>query len=144
MKRIMSIVLALLLLTMASGTIYADANNWGGSAPAGYMVMSDYAINIPEYIDLNQEYRFTADYLNIRPDEQVDVCVTNLTGGCLTMTDGNGRTASVRLVGIEDDRIAIFRDSYTSDIGFFGESETAKAGDYSGIVEFTFMLSPRG
>lgn len=144
MKRLITIALALLMLCAASVTIYAEANNWGGSAPAGYMVMSDYAINIPEFIDLNQEYRFTADYLNIRPDEQVDVCVTNLTGGCLTMTDGNGRTASVRIAGVQGDKIAIFTDYLESIIGFWGEVDTPRAGEYTGTVEFTFQLSPRG
>ena len=144
MKRFLSIALALLMLCASSVTIYADANNWGGSAPAGYMVMSDYAINIPEYIDLNMEYRFTAEYLNIRPDEQVDVCITNLTEGRLPMTDGNGNTAYIRIAGTEDDRIAIFRDNLESDIGFWGEGENLRAGDYSGTVEFTFQLSPRG
>lgn len=144
MKRLISIALALLMLCAASVTIYAEANNWGGSAPAGYTVMSDYAINIPEYIDLNMEYRFTAEYLNIRADEQVDVYITNLENGCLTMTDGNGKTASVRIAGTQDDRIAIFTDYLESIVGFWGEGDNLKAGDYSGTVEFTFQLSARG
>lgn len=146
MKRLIAVALAALMLTMSALPVFAlESSSWGGSCTVNYYVESQYSIWIPEEINLNETYTFEAEFLNITPEEQINVECTNMTNGTITMTNGSGKSIAVVIYnGRNDTRLAEFTDNMTSNISFWGQlQEGGRAGYYTGVLEFSISLGMR-
>lgn len=147
MKRLLAFVMVAVMLFSVSIIAHAEEHEWmDGTAQVTmtYSVDSTYCLWIPETIDVNTGYTFTAEMLNIRETEQLTVRISNLNNGCLTFTNESGKDIQVQFNN--GDVAAIFTDSLTSDITLFGqlsENSNMKAGDYTATAEFTMSLEAR-
>ena len=146
MKKLIAFAVAALMLIMSALPVFAlDSSSWGGSCAVNYYVESQYSIWIPEEINLNETYTFEADFLNIAPEEQVNVDCINMTNGKITLTNGNGKSIAVELYnGRNDTRLAEFTDNMMSNISFWGQlQDGGSAGYYTGVLEFSISLGMR-
>jgi spore coat protein U-like protein len=146
MKKLIAFVLAALMLTLSALPVFAEeSSSWGGTCAVNYFVESQYSIWIPEEINLNETYTFEAEFLNITPEEQVNVDCINLSNGTITLSNGNGKSIAVEVYnGRGDTRLAEFTDSMTSNISFWGNlQEGGRAGYYTGVLEFSISLGAR-
>lgn len=146
MKKLIAFAIAALMLTMSALPVFAlESSSWGGSCAVNYYVESQYSIWIPEEVNLNETYTFEAEFLNIAPEEQVNVDCINMSNGTITLSNGNGKSIAVEVYnGRGDTRLAEFTDSMTSNISFWGNlQEGGRAGYYAGILEFSISLGMR-
>lgn len=146
MKKIIAFLLCMVIALSMSVTAFAEtSNSWGGSSAVTYEIESSYSIYIPEEINLNTGYTFTAEMLNITDNLQVNVSATNLNPqGKLEVQNEKGETIALTLQNAINGRIGKFTDSTTSDITFIASAdEGGKAGKYTGTIEFVFDISSR-
>lgn len=147
MKRIISLSVCIMLLLSMSVPAFAESYlsefENQGSTTIEYNVDSTYLINIPESIDANQEYTFTATYINILQSQQVNVYLTEPT---IEMTNESGDTLNLTFNGMGANYcIASFtKGNNTSSITIFGtlaiDEPIPQAGHYTGIAEFNVSI----
>lgn len=157
MKRIISIILALLMVSAFTISAYAEDQSAGtGESTILAHVYSHYTISIPATINLNNgnTAAVTATDVSLENGYEINVYVTNLNSNRgISLQNDNGNTATCMLSNIEADTAVCDDDSplvtfYNSD--FVGvNTESSKlfglsvdpyyyAGDYSGIMQYRF------
>lgn len=157
MKKLLALALSVCMLFATTTTASASEAYGEGSAsaPVTYHVDSEYAIYIPETINLNEDYKFQAAYLNIAENECVTVAITNLNssdqlqlshnafGGSFYgyLQKDNGESISQSMPNVAkfvmgmDESLFSFHMVPVAD-------QVVGAGDYSGTAEFYISLQP--
>ena len=152
MKRIFGVAMAVCLMAGSTLTAYAQDQDVGnmnginsGTSTLTYEVDSNYAVVIPETINMNEQYSFTSRMMDLKDNESVVVFVDK-SDEEITMTEKtSGKTAKLHFNGGETDkfnRLILARFSAnqnTSNITFNGQME-ATAGSYSGTCTFYVEL----
>ena len=130
------------------------------SSTFAYVVPSTYTIIIPERIDVDSDYTFTAANMNVRDDEMVSVVVNNLEDGYLTFRSSNGNTTfkkkleatalNEKASNIPPNCVGLFfENDLTSSVSFRASDDTflasgiVRAGEYTATVEFQIDLTSR-
>lgn len=149
MKKAISILVCVAAFLCCNVTAFAADSylqNSGDTASSTvtYQVNSNYCITIPETIDAFNGFELTADYMNIKEDEQVNVsiCGDNLIG----MTNEYGDSFDLMLNTIGNGRVAKFvKNQTTSDTisGYPKEMGMFPAGTYTGTVVFVVSLEEK-
>lgn len=148
MKKLIAILLCCALMLSMSITAFAEdisGDHQSGTSAITYHVDSSFIVNIPETIDANTDYTFTASEINVESDLAVNVYCTNLyNGGYITMTNASGDSFNLTFSGMEaENRVAHFdNDNLQSTITIIGQpiEGDVKAGDYTGTAEFEVRL----
>lgn len=149
MKRIVCIILCLALIISMNVTVFAEDVEVSGDRQTGqstltYTVDSSFIINIPQTIDLNSGYQFSASYMNLESDLQVSVyCTTIEQNDYITMTNASGESFNLILTGGNGALMATFdNDHLESDYFIYGQPDggSPRAGQYTGIAEFEVRL----
>ena len=151
MKKILGLALAILMSTSVFGQQLIDYNT-EATVPLYAKVDSRYMVYIPEQITVDgSEYRFTAEMMDLCPDEQVEIRIlgTDEFGTVNLYTDtGKHMKAHVCEVGfgnyISDGMLAgLFTNGeYTSEKGFYLYCETNEGpGYYYGNLTFEITLA---
>lgn len=152
MKKILGVFLSLALLATSSTSVLAADSNliYEGQTAESTLecyVDSSYSVVIPEKIYIADGYTFTADFLNITENQQVNLRITNLNeSNMLPMTNESGDTAYLSLNGLgTNNRVAQFtRDNLTSSITINGFIDPmSRAGVYTGTAVFEISLGLR-
>lgn len=165
LKMILSVVLAIVILTFVlNTTAYAEDtiadNNSGNTASVTIVsvVPSTYMIYIPETINADADYTFTAASMNIRDNETVLISITNLDNGMLEFADSvSGSTfkkevivtsLNNKLTEIPNDCVGLFFGTDISSSVSFRLSQEAfyatgivRTGEYSTTAEFQISLT---
>lgn len=151
MKKIIAFCLsAMLMLSMSATAFAAELNGMGteASSTINYIVDSSYCVNIPETIDANEEYTFTASMVNIQSNQQVKVnCKSLANGGYITMANSDGDSFDLTFSGMQGEMcVAQFlKGNLTSTFAVMGipaNEAIPMAGEYTGIAEFVLELAP--
>ena len=149
MKRfICFIICAALMLSMSITASAEDYEISGDQQTAqsnlSYDVESTFTVYIPQTIDLNTGYQFSASYMNLESDLQVSVyCKTMEQNGSITMTNAQGESFALILTGGNGALMATFDNEHLQAENYiFGQPESGdpKAGHYTGIAEFEIRL----
>lgn len=152
MKRIFGVAMAVCIMAGSTLPAYAQDQDVGnmnginsGTSTLTYEVDSNYAVVIPETINMNEQYSFTSRMMDLKDNESVVVFVDK-SDEEITMTERtSGKTAKLHFNGGETDkfnRLILVRFSAnqnTSNITFNGQMETT-AGSYSGTCTFYVEL----
>lgn len=153
-KKNILVALSAIMLLSASSTVFAQeiSEEQQASSTVTYHVDSQYTVYIPEVIDGNSQYTFTAGLMNIAPDEVVNVTVNGLSDNCVnfTGTGTGGGSLSAQIyrtdsgdVITEGGQVASFlAGSMESAFGieFRTSTEAVSAGDYTATVTFGVNL----
>lgn len=159
MKKVISMILALILMASVSVTAFAeDLSAGGGETEIQAHIYSHYTISIPEIIDLRNGDmgEVTISDADIEDGYSVKVFLSNATSpNGITLTHTNGISTIVcSIINIEENTIATENipivSFANSDIEqragtkyFSLQPETfGKAGDYSGIMQYSFECLP--
>ena len=148
MKRLICFVMcAALILSMsisASADESVSTDLQTASSTITYTADSTFIINIPETIDANTGYTFTASEINLEDNLRVAVyCMTTEQNGYITMTSASGNTFNMELTGGYGDLMAVFdNDNLESPYIIHGQpaGETPRAGQYTGTAVFQIRL----
>ena len=154
MKKLLSIALSAIMFLCISTTAFAQEISDGmqASSTVTYHVDSQYTVYIPEVIDGNNQYTFTAGLMNIAPDESVHITVTGLDNNYVNFTGtSNGGLLQAQIyrtdtgnVITEGGQVASFLAGSTEstfDIEFRANTESGlNAGDYTATVTFNVSL----
>lgn len=153
-KKLLSIALSVIMLFCASSTAFAQEIGDGqqASSTVTYHVDSQYTVYIPEVIDGNNQYTFTAGLMNIAPDESVHITVTGLNNNHVNFYGtSNGGLLQAQIyrtdtgdVITEGGQVASFLAGSTeSTFGIEFRTNTDSvldAGDYAATVTFNVSL----
>lgn len=152
MRKVIALLLSIVLLLSMSATAFAADSQICGDGATGqstvyYFAPSTYSIVIPETIFIAEGYTFTATEMNIQPQEQVTVRITNLTeNDAISISHTKtGETLDLQITGLgANQTCAIFSaENLTSSISIGGQIINAgsnpKAGEYTGIMEFVIV-----
>lgn len=153
MKKVTAMLLCVLLVLSMSVTAYASELSYDGASASStiyYTAPNYYNIVIPESIWIADGYTFEATIMNIMETQQVNVCISNLNeNGELVLEDAYGNAINIWLTNLEDTNVCakFTADNLTSSITFYGQlaegQEMPKAGEYSGVVEFSVTTTAR-
>lgn len=138
----------MLILSISTTAFASDLSEMGGTATStiNYIVDSSYCVNIPETIDANTDYTFTASSMNILSNQQVKVnCYTIYENQYIEMQNADGDTFNLTFNGMQDECCVgqFLKDNLTSTFSVRGvpvEGTNPKAGTYSGTAEFVLSL----
>lgn len=148
MKRLICFLMCAALILSMSITASADesvsSDQQTASSTITYTADSTFIINIPETIDANTGYTFTASEINLEDDLRVAVyCTTTQNDNTITMTSANGNTFEMMLTGGNGNLVAVFdNDNTESPYIIYGQpaGETPRAGQYTGTAVFQICL----
>ncbi len=106
---------------------------------------SSFCINIPSTIYVGENITLTAQFINIRDNEQVNVILNNLDDqNSITLTSEDGSTMPVYFSGSGNNAGTFINNGELTSTHFFHfRSEGGRAGSYSGTAEFTVNISTR-
>ena len=153
MKRFFSLMAAVLLVfTMATGALADNMVQEEYShtqCEITYRHPSSFCIIIPTAIDLSQPMQLTALYVDITADEVVNVYCDILGAGGIRLFGEHGDTDTIQ-VGfyntLGETCIASFLDGEcTSGFQVYGyvlDGSTPRAGQYTGVADFTIRIEP--
>ncbi len=168
-KKIIAVVLTAVMTLVMSEAAYAqNITTDGGSVdvPVRYTVNNTaFVITVPEVITaqvVDTQFSIGASYMNLRPDEYVEVTITSGCDAVGTVelirqgaelgrnNDSLETTLTANGKVISDNRFVVgyFSDSNDSTINQTGPitmsglkvNENTQAGDYEALVEFTVTL----
>lgn len=149
MKKIIALCLSVMLIFSLNITAFAsDLTEMGGSATStiNYVVNASYCVNIPETINANTEYTFTATSMNILANQQVRVnCYTIYEGNNIEMENEYGDTFNLTFSGMQNEYCVgqFLKDNLTSTFSVTGipaDGGNLKAGTYTGTAEFVIAI----
>lgn len=164
MKRLITIILSMAILWITAVTAYA-AEPWDTSSGTGESqivahVYSSYTITIPATINTNDgdQVPVTISTANLEDGYKVDVFVTNLEDNRLLLHHASKQYdfISVSFVNVEQNAMAsdttplvTFKATETQEYGEYNkyfvlqvDGFGAAAGDYSGIMTYSFSCTP--
>ncbi len=151
MKKVL-ILLTALAMVLTSVPCYATQVFGDGEVAQSTVyctIESSFCVVIPQTIDCMNSFRFTAEYINIRDSQQVNVYLNG--GPRVPLTNDNGETVDVEFVAdgrAESTLLGSFaKDMLESSIMVHCQprfTSDTKAGDYSGTVEFVVKLENIG
>lgn len=106
MKKIYGVAIAVCLIAGSALTAYAQDQDVGnmnginsGTSTLTYEVDSNYAVVIPETINMNEQYSFTSHMMDLKDNESVVVFVDK-SDEEITMTEKtSGKTAKLHFNG---------------------------------------------
>lgn len=153
-KKWLSIALSIIMLFCSSSTAFAQEIGDGqqASSTVTYHVDSQYTVYIPEVIDGNNQYTFTAGLMNIAPDESVHITVTGLDNDYVNFTGTlNGGLLQAQMyrtdtgdIITDGGQVASFLSGSTEStfsIEFRTNTDSIlDAGDYAATVTFNVSL----
>lgn len=146
MRRILPVILAVMLLvttTCCFAEQYISESVSFGSSLLVFEEPSTYCIKIPATIYQDETVTLTAEFVNVRDNEQVNIDVSNLDENhCITLTSEDGNTMKALYDG-DTGHAGVFTNdcNLVSTTSFHFQSNGGnKAGSYSGTVEFTVSL----
>ncbi len=161
-KIIASVTVLVMVLCCVSTTAFAysiteetDTGEVGVTSELAYELESSYCINIPEYIDISVgDYIFTADYLNINSNEQVEVRMLDGVGagGCVILRNELGDELECYVLYNNDElpggrEVGVFTDSLFSDGAMQFRVDTTNGmhytGKYTSTVTFLVVVDSR-
>ena len=163
MKKILALCLSIVMLLSVSTTAFA-AEYWDESAGSGETevyahIYSSYSISIPATIDLRngEQGAVTLTEANIESGYEVNVYCTNIEDGGIRLHHVDNENNGITVVLMTEDKLY----NYTADtpIASFVQSEITSesltkyfameimdkwntAGDYVGVMEYSFECSP--
>lgn len=151
MKKIFSCLFTVAMLLSFSITAFAAdsqiaEDGMSSTSTINYTVDDFYIIIIPESIDANYEYTFTADMMRISDDHQVNVYCTELKdGGYITLANDYGETVDFTFSNMQGANcVAAFtKGQTTSSFSVSGgvvNDFNKSAGNYTGTATFTVRL----
>ena len=151
MKKILCCLLTVAILLSLSTTAFAAdsqiaEDGLSSTSTINYVVDDSYIIIIPESINANYEYTFTADMMRISDNHQVNVYCTELKdGGYITLTNDSGETVDFTFNNMQGANcVAAFtKGQTTSSFSIFGgvvNDFDKSAGSYTGTATFTVRL----
>lgn len=146
-----TIIICALVLALVSIAIvgYADTELSAEFSIAEAVVIaeepSSFCVLIPSTIYVGENVTLTAEFINIRDNEQVNVIVNNLNDqNSITLTSEDGSTMPVYFSGNGNNAGTFINNGELTSTHFFHfRSEGGRAGSYSGTAEFTVNISPR-
>lgn len=152
-KKILCFALSAIMMLSMSMTAFADdaTISEGSSAPSTvtYSVDSQYMVIIPETIDatVGGDITFRASLMNLLDGQQVNVyCPTLANGQYLNLYNSKGESITMTFNGMRGDAcVASFQNGATTSdftVSPYVSADMAKAGDYSGTLEFTVSIQP--
>lgn len=147
MKKLICLLMVIVLAACATiPMISAESilNNDSDSAQSSisYNVASSYEVIIPEWINANEGYVFTASSMNLREDEELQIYVEDYNA--LHVENQNGVQMGITINADNDGLVGTFRNGDTnSRMGMTVDADTygKPAGDYTGTVSFTLALT---
>ena len=171
MKKFISLCLAAVLVCSMSITAFAESYGttsntipyyWYSSATINGKIYSSCTVTIPETIEAGEGYYGSVDISNadVESGYEIVISITNLsenntillnnesnckTVGCSIYADGN-RTSLTRdnnvMARFEDEVFDCNTEAHVSFQALITDSIGAKAGTYSGIIEFDVRIDP--
>ena len=104
---------------------------------------SSFCVLIPSTIYVGQDVTLTAELINIRETEQVNVVINNLNdNNCIQLYSEDGASIYASFYGIGHNAGTFTtNDELRSSHSFHFQSEGGHAGTYSGTAEFTVNIS---
>lgn len=151
MKRFFSLIAAILMVfAMAVGALADSPVSEEYSltrCEVTYRHPSSFCIIIPETIDLSQPLQLRAEYVDITADEVVNVYCDILGAGGIRMTGEHGDTIQVGFSNTRNETcVASSLDmEYTSAFQVYGyvlDGSIPRAGQYTGVADFTIRIEP--
>lgn len=162
MKKILALCLSIVMLLSLSTTVFA-AEYWDESAGNGQTeikahIYSSYTITIPATIDLSngEQGEVKLSNPNLEPGYQINVYCTNLVDSAVRLekvgASGEGINCYLSrsdgyAVSNDDPLLVSFRQEDITNMDnykYFSitHDEWGMAGDYTGIMEYTFCCEP--
>lgn len=150
MKKLICLLVVVLIAVAVIPAISADTalNTTGGNPGTSeliYTVPDSYEVIIPERLNIDQEYYFTASKMNIRDEEAIYVVCDNYNDLRLTNAYNDAILATIN--ADSNGNVGLFwKGDATSRIGMtataFYDDDTP-AGEYIGITTFNLSLGTK-
>lgn len=150
MKKVLLLLMVMVMLISSVPTYAAEltADSQTAQSTVFYLVESTFCVIIPKNIDANRPFRLTAENMNLRAGEQVNVYLSS--GNYITLTNDAGETLNAVFTanGQESDRVGSFiAEQLVSTIDILCQptyETTPRAGTYRGTVEFVVRVEAEG
>ena len=152
MKKMLSIVCSMVLLIAPFNVNAQEVSGYGSAdTTVTYHVDSEWCVMIPETLTADgTEYSFTASQMDLCDGDIVEVSVSGITDGFITLTNTSGGTTTAQMFSRNYDG-AVLNNFVIASFGngqyqseppiYILADQNTLPGDYTGTVTFNINLS---